>query len=459
MEKEELLRIIKNKENEEVEFKESFHSTQDISKAICAFANTNGGLLIIGVDNQGSIKGITEDPDKLQQKISAATHNVHPTPASSIKIVPIEGKKTVVTTIQRTDGQSFYSLNGAIFVRVGSTNRRLEAPEMVQFLQNRQILCFDETYSQVTENDIDKEKIEHYLRERGQDSYLRAHSTKEFLINSGLARKNGTVKIKNAAILLFAKNPCEHFPQAEIKIVKFKSEEAVDIANYRIIQQNLQESIETTNEFIKNNLEKEIIIGEGTKRKEKFEYPLEVIREATVNAVVHRDYFNKEAIQINIFTDRLEIISPGTLPEGLTRELFGQLSVRRNQKIYSFLRDLGFVEGLGTGVPRMKNAMRKAGLEDPTFDIQPSFFRVILRNQKGNLQPIEKAKDLNDRQKKALRYVIANKTIKTKVYEKINGVSQGTANKDIREMVDFGYLTRNGKFRGTYYTLGEKADL
>ncbi len=138
-----------------------------------------------------------------------------------------------------------------------------------------------------------------------------------------------------------------------------------------------------------------------TRRAEVLEYPESVIREAIVNAIAHRDYFSKDAIQIYIFDNRIEITNPGSLPKGLTKELFGTISVQRNPIIYRFLRDYGYVEGLETGIPRMKNAMRKRGLADPQFKFTETFFRITLYNTKTIKKTIESFEDLNERQKKS----------------------------------------------------------
>jgi ATP-dependent DNA helicase RecG len=208
--------------------------------------------------------------------------------------------------------------------------------------------------------------------------------------------------------------------------------------------------------FIEKTLSKSIQIKDTAKRVEKYEYPINVIRESIVNAVVHRDYFSRDAIQVYIFDDRIEITNPGSLPSNLPKEMFGTISVQRNPITYRFLRDLGFVEGLGTGIPRMKNAMREAGLSDPEFKITESFFRVILYNTKGSKHPIHTLKDLNLRQKKALEYVKEHKSIKAQTYVDINKVSYATAVNDINELIEYGFLKKVGAFRGAYYVLEDE---
>ena len=250
---------------------------------------------------------------------------------------------------------------------------------------------------------------------------------------------------------MLAKNPVQFYPQAEIKLVQFAGIDPVDIIAYKLVQSDIVSSIRQVISFIQSHINKEIKIINKGEREEIYEYPFDVIREAIVNAVVHRDYFSKDAIQINIFDNRIEVTNPGSLPQGLPKELFGSISVQRNPIIYRFLRDMKFVEGLGTGVPRMKNGMRKSKLMDPEFFFSDTVFRITLYNKKGKKIVIESEKDLKPRQKKAIEYLKKHPSIKTQTYATINSVSYATAIKDIGEMIEFGYLEKIGTYRGVYY--------
>jgi len=455
MEKRQILEIIKSGESQEVEFKESFHSSQKFSELMCAFANTYGGIIIIGVNPKKEIIGIKEDLDKLQQKISASAQSVSPPIVPKIEIHTINNKNIVVLIIQKAIDGIFHTFNGTIRVRIGSTTKKIEGMQMIEFLQGKQVLSFDETISRAKIKDIDINKIKQYLEIRGQKDFLRNHSIEDLLISLNLATKNDNIKIKNSAVLFFAKNPIFFHPQIEIKAARFEGVEPVKILSHELIQSDLIEAIERSLSFVKSNIPKSVDITDKAKRIEKFQYPIDVIREAIVNAVAHRDYFSKDSIQIYVFDDRIEITNPGSLPKGLPKELFGTISVQRNPLTYRILRDYGYVEGLGSGVPRMINRMRECGLIDPKFGIYEHFFRVILRNRRTETKPIKTYVDLNERQIKALEFLKKNKSIKTITYMKINDVSFGTAIKDINEMIKFKYLKKIGSYRGAYYILNE----
>ncbi|MBU4352292.1 MAG: putative DNA binding domain-containing protein [Nanoarchaeota archaeon] len=456
METGQLLEVIESGETQEVELKQSFHSSQDLSKLICGFANTQGGMIIIGVNTKRTIIGVKEDVDELQQKISASAQAVSPPLVPDIQVHRIEGKKVIAIVVQKAIDSIFHTFHGAIYVKVGSTLKKFEGNQLVDFLRNKQILCFDEISSDATIDDLDIEKIKEYLQTRNQEEFLKQNSVENFLLNSKLAAKNGNLKIKNATVLFFGKEPEKFFPQIEIKLAQFDGVEPVKIISHQLIQSDSVSSIEKSLSFLKKNLSKSIQITDKAKRHEKYEYPLEVIREAIVNAVAHRDYFSKDSIQIYLFTNRIEITSPGSLPTGLPKELFGTLSVRRNPIVYHLLRDYGYVEGLGSGVPRMINAMRNHGLRDPEFGIYERFFRIVLHNEQSKQKPIEEYADLNERQKKCIEFLKKYKSIKTKKYEELNNTSFGTAIAEITELLKFKYLKKVGSFRGAYYVLNEE---
>lgn len=449
---EKIKEIINLGESQEVEFKESFHSSQDFSEIMCGFVNTSGGIIIIGINTKKEIIGITKDLDIIQQKISSSAKAIDPSIIPNIQLHTIDNKKIITIKIQKATDNQLHTYKGAICIRVGSTTKRIEGSQMLEFLRAKQLLVFDETPTLAKVSDLDLNKIKQYLNSRNQNDFLESHTLEDFLLNTKLATKEDSLKIKNAALVVFAKEPIFFNPQIEIKLVRFETPEPVNIVSYELVQADLVEGISRSLAFIRANISKEIKILE-TKREEIFEYPLEVVREAIVNAVAHRDYFSRDAIQIYLFPDRIEITNPGSIPRNLPKELFGTLSVQRNPLIYSILRDLGFVEGLGSGIPRMINGMRKHNLRDPVFGIYEHFYKITLYNKNAS----SKEKPLNKRQLKALKFMnTKGEALKTKTYMEINSVSNVTSVKDISELTELGYLYKVGSYRGAYYTLRDK---
>jgi len=456
MKKEEILNLIKGGETQEVEFKEGCPAHHEISQIICALANTDGGFLIFGVSKKGEIKGLSCNLDRFQQDISNANQEVHSRPIISTRVFEVESKNIVIVKIERANDKNAHTYKGAVYVRIGSTITKLEGQTLFDFLKNKQILCFDEQESDAKLTDLDEKRIKSYLIKRNQENYLKTNTIKDFITSNMLGKANGEVKLKNVASLFFSKEPYRWHPQNEIRIVRFDGVQPIKTLAQRDLKDDPFENIEQTIAFIRQNISKSFIIPENSPRRiEVEEYPVGAIREAVINAVAHRDYYSYDSIQINIFDDRIEINNPGGLPEGLTKEFFGKRSVRRNPITYRLLRDANYVEGLGTGIPRMINEMRKAGLKDPEFNFEAGFFVVTFRNRKSTFKPVEGMKDFNSRQINAIDFLRQNKTIKAKIYANINDVSLPIALRDIAELIKFGYLKKVGSFRGAYYVLNE----
>ncbi len=448
----EIQKLLKIGESQQAEFKESFHSAQDISKVMAAFANTLGGTVLIGIDDKGRVIGLKGSIDKLQQEVSSAAQSISPAPLISVERHQIDGKQLLSVIVQQPSDQIYHTFHGAIYVRVGSTNRRLDGATHLEYLRHRQILSFDESFdSLATLKDLDIHKIKAYLEARGQEAVLKSHGIEKFLISNRLADSDKSLRIKNSTLLLFAKNPVHFIPQAEIKVVQFAGSEPIEIISHQLIQTDLGSAIDQATEFVRSHISKRIQITSTPRREEYYEFPLPVIREMVINAVAHRDYFSKDSIQISLFDNRIEVANPGSLVQGLTRELFGLLSVRRNPIIYRILRDMGYIEGLGTGIPKMKDGMRKAGLPEPEFVISDWFFRVILYKKP---KPVEISdEDLTPRQRKAIEYLKKNTSINTATYAKLNKISLKSAVTDINDMATKKYLKKIGEFRGAYYVL------
>ncbi|MEK6857112.1 MAG: RNA-binding domain-containing protein, partial [Nanoarchaeota archaeon] len=440
MKNDKILELIKNGESQEVEFKEGCPSNSEISETLCAFANTDGGYFIFGVNKKGEIKGLTCNLDKFQQDISNANQAVHSAPIISANQFSIEDKKILAVQVNRANDKNAHTFKGVIYVRIGSTTKRLEGQSLFDFLKNKQIMCFDEQESEAKLSDLDEDKIKYYLKKRDLDNYLKSNTIKDFVSSNTLGKINGEVKLKNVTALFFSKEPHRWFAQNEMRVVKFEGIQPINIIAQKDFISDPIENIEKTLSFIKQHISKRLIIPQDSpQRVEIDEYPHAVLREAVVNSVVHRDYFSYDAIQINIFDDRIEISNPGGLPDGLPAEFFGKRSVRRNPITYRLLRDCKFVEGLGTGIPKIINEMRKSGLRDPEFNFEGGFFVVVLRNAKSTIKPIEGMKDLNSRQTLAIEYLRQNKTLKSKTYANMNNVSLPVAIKDLNELAKFKY--------------------
>lgn len=353
----ELLEIISNGESSKIEFKtDDVHPTV-LSEEIVAFANFEGGTIIIGVDDSGELKGCTR-ADIEEFVVNICRNNVRPSIIPIIEKITVDKKHIVAVSIPR--GDTAYSTNrGLYYIRVGSTKQVPTQQELLRLFQKRNMLQFDETpVIKASANSIDKEKVDSYLAELGQ-SPLNDKNDKALereLINlSILLDVDNTLYPTLGGILAFGKNPQKYFPSYNIQCGAYKGENFLsDTVREKDLKGTLDELIEDAIAFLKLTMPQNQILERGIKRKDEYLYPVEALREGIVNAVSHRDYtISGTAVRLFLFSNRLEIRSPGGLSNTLTLENIQYRQFTRNQMIASFLAGYGYMERRGKGILRM----------------------------------------------------------------------------------------------------------
>jgi ATP-dependent DNA helicase RecG len=302
-----------------------------------------------------------------------------------------------------------------------------------------------------------------YLRQREATSGHRLGLSWEEALRSlgGLARQGEMWTPTHAGVMLFAEDPQRLVAQAEVACVRFKGADVVSYVDRRDLRGPLYQLVDDAEQFIYRHMK----VGrriEGFAGVEYREYPQAAVREALVNAVVHRDYSRGgQRIRVFMFDDRIEVYSPGTLPPGVSLEKMRRLesqSVLRNPIVVGVFRDLGsrYIERLGTGVRRMAADMEAHGLPRPRFEEVGSEFRVTLLGpgehfmaEVGELPPW--AEGLHQRQVEAVLYAGEHGRITTAEYGELVEVSDVTAYRDLNDLCEKGLLVRRGKGRGTHY--------
>jgi ATP-dependent DNA helicase RecG len=352
------------------------------------------------------------------------------------------------------------------YVRVGSSNREAQDEEVRRLYIEGSEGGFEALPGRgATLADLSETLIAAYLRRREETSgQPLGLSWEETLRGLGcLVERGATWRPTNAAVLLFAEDPQRLIGQAEVACVRFKGADVVSYIDRRDLRGPLYQLVDDAEQFIYRHMK----VGrriEGFVGVEYREYPEEAVREALVNAVVHRDYSRRgQRIRVFMFDDRIEVYSPGTLPPGISLEKMRRLepqSVLRNPLIVGVFRDLGkrYIERLGTGIRRMALAMEEYGLPRPHFEEVGSEFRVTLMGpgerfmaEAGELPAWTTG--LNERQVEAMLYVGAHGRITNREYQSLLGVSYDTAHRDLRELLEKGLVKRQGKGRATCYVL------
>jgi ATP-dependent DNA helicase RecG len=398
----------------------------------------------------------------------------------------LAGKKLLVVTIPSTDGP-VYQAGGIFWIRQGTQTRALSMPELAEMIYDRGLRDWElEPAYDATMEDIDMEKVQSFIAQRsasGRQS-SRFKNREQVLIGMRCAVKvsGGAIVPTNAGMLFFGQSPQDHIPQSEVACVLFR--ETVGASRYadrRILTGTIQELIDGAEHF----LSRYIAVGakvEGFKRIDIPEYSLEVLREAVINAVVHRDYSRRgERVRVFYYPDRVEVHSPGLLLPGITVEQMERGEVQsklRNPVLAGLLSNIpGYMEQIGSGIRFMLDETKRMGLPAPhfrersevivTFQKAPALLapqpQVQYKGQslwEGNEDALPEIEVQNRhteqrerRLTKAVEYVQEHGFITNGIYRQLTGATERTAHRDLETLIERGRLKGTGQRAARRYVL------
>jgi len=374
MTKTELLELIKNGENSGVEFKRDTIDNRALAKELVAFANLRGGRVVLGVNDDGSVLGVTRD--RLEEWVMTTCRDkIRPELIPYYEIIrDVEsGKDVAIVQVDRgwAVHHVWHNNHRAYYIRVGTQSREASAEELERLFQQRGAFRLEvRGVSGSSVDDFDYRRlIDYFQRIRSQETpdIDNKNAWQNLLFNTEfLIEEDDTTPATVAGLLLFCANPNRFLPQAGIDAVAYPEKEKDYAAKERMAirgpmtalfgSEGLVENglVEQAVEFTRRNTEVSAILANGARREERWLYPEEAIREVIVNALVHRDYLlSGTTVELSIYEDRLEVVSPGRLPNGITpqRMITGCRSAR-NQLLKDVMRDYGYLEHMGMGVPR-----------------------------------------------------------------------------------------------------------
>ena len=406
MTKIELLELIANGESSTVEFKRDHVNPGSLAKEMSALLNHRGGIILLGVEDSREISGMTRKHQETEEWVmNIARQNIQPSDRPSFHSVAMEDDKWVgiISLHPETFSKPYKARIGnswTAYVRAGSTSREASRQEELRLYQSAGSVKYEiRPVPDMGMESLDLPRIENYFRTILKRSVPESKETDQWqkiLLNSDILVEveDHLVLASIAGQLLFGKNPNRRLHQAGVMAVAFPGMEK----EYNVIEEerirgplvslfssehSVVDSgvIDRSVDFVKRNMGS-VAWLEGGRRYEKKAYPLEAVREAIVNAVVHRDYSREGTdIEVSLYKDRLEIISPGELPNGVTIEKMKQGVVRetRNGLIKEILRDYRYVEHFGMGVRnRIIQGMWDHNGTEPEFTNENDRFRVRL---------------------------------------------------------------------------------
>ncbi|MGB9727711.1 MAG: RNA-binding domain-containing protein [Nitrososphaeria archaeon] len=364
-------------ESEKVKFKNSLSEEDEILETICAFLNSSGGTILVGVDDNGNIVGVDIGKKTVEDLINKIKFSIEPMVIPQIEIFKSDDKNIVAIKVLEGMDKPYF-LKGVVYKRFGKTNQKVSREMLERMIveKHKELVSFEERSLDVDFKDFDEGKIKDFVSvvKDVRNIDLIYSTVEEFLERLGLIR-NG--KPTYGAVLCFFKYPQIHVPYAIVKCGRFKDSIVIDDKEYG---GDLISQVKESLGFLKNHINSFYTVDESGKRIENYEIPVWVLREVLVNAIVHRDYSIPSPTYVKVFDDRIEVINPGNLLPPLTTEDLKREhpSILRNQKIANIFFLYGYVERWGYGTNRIIELCAKNGLKEPEFIEDKGFFKVII---------------------------------------------------------------------------------
>ena len=366
----ELLEIIANGENSGVEFKRDDLRTQDLAKELVAFSNLEGGMALLGVEDDGTITGLTRQ-DLEAWVMSVCRDKIRPAIVPFFEVVRGVKDNNDVAIVRVTRGYNVHALwhnnTNRYLMRVGTQSREASPEELARLFQQRGSIRAElRPVSGATLANLDRRRLRNYFGDiRGQDVPADddEKAWQSLLINTEIMTEEG---VTVGGMLLFGKTPNRFLPHAGLDAAAYPGTEPDYDAQERtalrgpmtpllskggdIVENGL---VEQALNFVQRNT-RVTVEAQGGRRVERPVYPPDALREGIVNALIHRDYLlTSTDIELALYSDRLEIVSPGRLPNGITPDrMRAGTRAARNQILKDMMRDYRYLEHMGMGIPR-----------------------------------------------------------------------------------------------------------
>ena len=456
-------------ESQNIEYKESWRD--EYLKWICGFANAGGGTIYVGVNDNKEIIGV-DNSKRLMEDIPNKIVT-HLGIVADVNLLH-EGKMDYIEIIVEPSNIPI-AYKGIYHYRSGSTKQELRGTALQQFILKKMGRSWDDIGNdRATIDDIDRKAIDYFLRKGIEAQRIpedqRESSTRDILDSLGLIDNDGL--LKNAAILLFGKNPLRFFPSIAFKIGRFGKNEA-DLMFQDVIDGNVIQMADRVMQILQGKYLVSPVRFEGMQRYETLEIPKEALREILYNAIAHKDYTGPD-IQMHVYDDHLEIWNEGELPLGYTEEtLMGRHSSKpRNRNIANAMFKAGFIDTWGRGYMKIREGFEAAGIPMPKVQNFCGGVRVTVQRTKfmqmmnvGNNVGNNVASNvvssvvsvsqvqLTERQQEIYKLIKANSFISSKQMSVVLSVVHRTIQRDLAALQKAGIIIREGNTSAGHWVL------
>ncbi|GGB07395.1 ATP-binding protein [Puia dinghuensis] len=435
-------------ENQCIEYKQSWRD--EYLKWICGFANAQGGKIFIGIDDNGVVAGV-DDYKRLMDDIPNKAVN-HLGLVVDVNLHQSEGKHYIEIIVPVSSVPIAY--HGVYHYRSGSTKQELKGVALQNLLLNKIGKKWEDMPVEgAFHKDLNETSIQTFIGkaiEKDRIPSSAANLDPELLLkNLNLVTEQG--QLTNAAVLLFGKNLAKVTVTASLKIGRF-GRSSNDLLFQDIIETNIFDMPDKVMDTLKAKYLIRPISYKGLERMEPLEYPEPALREAILNAIIHKDY-SSTYIFLRVYDDRLHIWNPGNLPEELSIEELkkNHSSYPRNRNIANVFFKAGYIESWGRGTNKIIEACNEAGRPEPIIEEEQGGFSITFLKDIYTEEFLRK-QNLQVRQINALLYIKKYGSINNAQYQELAKVSKRTATRDLQELTERGLIQKSGTTgKGTSY--------
>jgi len=453
----EIRELLRTGESETVEFKQSW--TNDCLKTLSAFANTDGGAVLVGVNDAGQIIG-WDGGDKDQQAIATRIGNKLPI-QPSLAVEKMDGLQVLIIRVDKAQGMAV-PYESRYYRRLGCTTQEVPPEQLGQFLLERTGQSWDALPCDAAFDEINEQAVHSFCRRAAN----RLPSVSDDEPFASVLQKLGLVnqgRLTNAAILLFGAHPQRRFISANVHMGRFK--DSITILDDRMFEGTLFDQVDAVMMQFRQYLQVRYNIGGEVSsdpdtpvvhRREVWDYPLDALLEAVVNALVHRTYFGStESVTIRVYDDRVLIRNPGGLPGGITVEQLKQEphpTIPRNPLLANVLYYAELVEKWGSGTTRIVGLCREQGVPEPVYESDQHAFQITFSSCVFDEVRLREL-GLNERQVGTLLSMKDEPVVTNRRYRDMHSVSNKTAYADLSDLVERDLLKREGSGSASKYVL------
>jgi ATP-dependent DNA helicase RecG len=425
-----------------------------LAKAITALSNTDGGVILVGVRDDGQLIGraLTEG---VGNAIHQAALTVHDPGRYRFRQIDVDGTPIVVVSVAKRSQGFAQSSSGQVLVRRGARSVPLMGAELLSFITPRALERFDET-----DSGVDVSRADPDLLDRVRRVYRwRPDSIDQRLVDHRLALANGRTRLTIAGALMLLREPREHLGKAFVEVLRFP-DDGVDYDRRIEFAGPATSQVEETTDFLMGELGTDLIVS-GARRYELPKIPEIVLREALANAVAHRSYEELgRSVRVELRPDRVSVVSPGGLPEPVTEENIRETKSARNIRILSVLRRFRLAEDAGRGVDVMQDEMTEALLDPPIFEDQGHSVSVTLPirgaispQERAWVMEVERQGAIQPRDRVPLVHAARGEALTNSLVRDLLGVDSRDARQSLRRLKDAGFLEQHGERGGAVYFL------